>query len=572
MVRTCGIHIDRDHVRVVALEGGAKKHKVVFHDEEPIQLSVGAALKELGRRNKLQAEDVGLAVDSGIAAFRKITLPFDDNAKIEEVIKYEIENELPQWDIDDVIVDFLVTNSRSGVSSELVVCAVPKLALGGHIEALSKAGLEPAEAELDGSAVFDAALAAGDLDPEAARVLVHVGDATTIVAVADGHRLVSLRALRVGAMAVKPDETVLESEAPLEALEETDEAVELTPPEPAGPSEAELRARVQQIVTRLRREIMRTVTGARTEHEFDAVLLAGHQLDELDIQNYGDLSVRWVGAENGQLPPESMVAYGAALHQLGAGVLKPRLRREELRFTGTLERLELPLAVFSMLLFAFLFTQFVIARNHLGWRDEGKPAKNQPGDMQIWLEASLAYLLPKEGVWPGHLERPPEELTAYAAKALAGEDEVRTKFQELEHVQTLLREEIFAMQRDLGQVSEISLPLSAFKGGVLVLDVIDRMRATEAIPRFSVRGLDATYVSNNRSGDSVLVDIDLDFWGESSLEATRHFNDFKAELERQPWSTSVEARNVRSVEGQPVVYVDGMKIEVDPTKSEAGGA
>lgn len=569
MVRTCGIHVDRDHVRVVALDGSAKKHKVVFSDEEPIDGgTVGEALKELTRRNKLKAEDIGLAVDSGIAAFRRMSLPFDDRSKIEEVLKYEIENDLPQWDIDDVIVDFLVADSRPGVSSELVVCAVPKELLERHIEALSKGGLEPTEAELDASAMFDAVLASGELTPDTAKVIVHVGDGSTIVAVADGEQLSTLRALRTGAL---PKRAAAPAPAEDEELEGEEEA-EVEAPVEVGPTEAELRERARQTVTRIRREILRTIAGARTENELDAVLLTGQYLEGLDAEDYEGREAVWIDAVDGEVPSGAMVAYGAALHQMGGGMLKPQLRREELRFTGTLERLELPLAVFAMLLFAFLFTQWVIVEKQLAWKDEGKLAKGQPGDMQLWLDATTAYLLPREGTWPGYLEKPSDELVAYAKKAMEGGDDTRTKYGEIQQLKKMLQMEILNLQRELGQVSEITLPLSAFKSGVLIMDVMDRMKASESVPRFAVRQMTSDYVQRaaQRGGDYVQVKLDLDFWGDDGLMATKHFNDFKAEVERQPWVVNVEATNVRSVEGQPITFVDGMKIEIDPTKAETG--
>lgn len=575
MVRSCGIHIDRDYVRVVSLDGGAKKHKLAIQDEEPINGSIAQALKAISKRNKLKAEDIGLAVESSNASFRRMTLPFDDREKIEEVIKFEVEADLPQWDIDDIIVDFLVTDSLPGVSSDVVVCAVPKDGLEASIEQLSKAGLEPAEAELDASAAFDAVLTAGELDAEAGAILLHIGDGSTIVSVADGERLVSMRALRMGAKAARvvvaeqagepADDADGDSDS--DASAEVDEALAA----PLVLTESEQRRHDEKVVTRLRRELMRTMTGARTENEISVVLLTGSHIEGLDRLDLDGVEVRWVGALEGEIQPVSMVAYGAALHQLGAGVFKPSMRREELRYTGTLERLELPLAVFSMLLFAFLVTRFMIVRTHLGWRDEG--SVEEPGDMQIWLNATLSYLLPIEGQWPGRVEKPSEALLDYAKLAKSGGDENRTKFQELKNVKSILQHEILEIQKSLGQVSEITLPLSAFKGGVLVMDVMDAMQSSKTVPRFGCRGFQATYVQRKASagGDVVEVKLDLDFWGDDALAATKHFNDFKTEMERQPWCEAVEAKQVKSLDGQPVTYVEGMRITVDPKKVEVKG-
>ncbi len=93
MASACGIHIDQTRFRLVALEGSAKKHRITTQasigipaGEDPAAF-VTAELKRLVKENKLGSENVALAVDSGLAAFRTLTLPFDDASKIEEVIK-----------------------------------------------------------------------------------------------------------------------------------------------------------------------------------------------------------------------------------------------------------------------------------------------------------------------------------------------------------------------------------------------------------------------------------------------------------------------------------------------------
>ena len=88
-------------------------------------------------------DNVSVAVDSGLAAFRSLRLPFTDDAKIEEVLKFEIESELPQWSIDDVIVDFLV-QQRDEKGSELLVTAVRKDDLRGVLDVCARRRLRAA--------------------------------------------------------------------------------------------------------------------------------------------------------------------------------------------------------------------------------------------------------------------------------------------------------------------------------------------------------------------------------------------------------------------------------------------
>ncbi|MEQ1893970.1 MAG: pilus assembly protein PilM, partial [Planctomycetota bacterium] len=190
MSQSIGIHLGERRFHVVALEGGLKKHKLVCALAGEIPTGAEAAqavserLRELVKQHKLKADSVYLAIDAGVAAFRNLTLPFDDREKIEEVLKYEVESDLPQYDIDQVVVDFLVLSTKPGVESNLLITAVPKERLRGALAICEKGGLEALDAELEGTALFDAAFESGVLVEDAGAVLIHVGDTSTTVAVA----------------------------------------------------------------------------------------------------------------------------------------------------------------------------------------------------------------------------------------------------------------------------------------------------------------------------------------------------------------------------------------------------
>ena len=87
MASACGIHIDQRRFHLIALEGSPKKHRIVAHisgeilpGDDPVTV-VASALKAVVKQNKLRNENVGLAVSSGLAAFRSLTLPFDDRSR-----------------------------------------------------------------------------------------------------------------------------------------------------------------------------------------------------------------------------------------------------------------------------------------------------------------------------------------------------------------------------------------------------------------------------------------------------------------------------------------------------------
>ena len=320
MSQSIGIHLGERSFHLVALEGSLKRHKLVHASSGEIPVGEGAAqvvierLREIVKEEKLRGESVYLAIDSGVAAFRTLTLPFDDREKIEEVIKFEIEGNLPQYDIDQVVVDFQVLSSKPGVESNLLVTAVPKDRLRGALAICERAGLGALDAELGGTALFDAAFEKGILTEDEGTVLVHVGDTSTTVVVADGRRLASLRAIRVGA----------HSRA-TEGAEGEESAEKAAAPARAEESES---ARQLASAQRIRRELVRTLSGARTSAEIKRVYVCGHELPGLRGESLLDVPIEPLpfALDDAESPGRYVVAFGAALRGFDGGTLRPQLR------------------------------------------------------------------------------------------------------------------------------------------------------------------------------------------------------------------------------------------------------
>jgi len=561
MSQSVGIHLGERRFHLIALDGNLKKHKVVCAVSGEIPSGEGAAdevikrLKEISKEHKLNADSVYLAIDSGVAAFRNLTLPFDDREKIEEVIKFEIEGNLPQFDIDQVVVDFLVLSSKPGVESNLLVTAVPKERLAAALRLCEQGGLEALDAELEGTALFDAAFESGVLTDDAATVLIHVGDTSTTVVVADGRRLAGLRAIRAGAA------------QPRAADEGEGEGSE-----PAGetPAASELE-RPAASVSRIRRELVRTLSGARTTNPIQSVYVCGRELPGLTGETLVDVPVEPLPftLQGVELPREFVVAFGTALRGFSGGTLHPRLRREELRFSGRFERLELPLAVLSLLVFTLLFVQYIVLAKQLEWRDEGDLAKDIRGDMQIWLEESNRRIFPDPtSTRSVRLSEPPEALAKYAKEAETGADAERTKFDEIMRVRQLLKIEIDRLSKELGRVSDIRQPQSALTATTLVMSVVAGMGEDA---RVGIRRFEANYQSGSgNKDDSVMITIDADFFA-PGLEATRLKDRFEREIKAQPWCVRYESKSSKELPSSSAIQADGISIQVDVEKAPQEG-
>src|SRR5690242_14307173 len=209
MARSCGIRVGSRNYELVVLDGSPKKHKIVAYatgelprgggDPAADLADAAGVLRQAAKETNVPHDSLAIAIDAGLGAFRTLKLPFSDKAKIEEVLKFEVESLLPQWSIDDVVVDFHVIDEGHD-SSELLITAVQKNDLRKPLALCEKAGIEPLEIELETSAMVNAALHAGLCPVDTAQILVHIGEYSTSVVIIDGGRVREMRAIHIGAL------------------------------------------------------------------------------------------------------------------------------------------------------------------------------------------------------------------------------------------------------------------------------------------------------------------------------------------------------------------------------------
>ena len=580
MAKACGLRIGPRRFELFVLDGSPKNPKVVTSiageippDPDAPMEAAAHALKSAIREHKISMDNVGVAIDARSGAFRSMTLPLTDPSKIESVLRYEVESELPQFNIDDVVVDFHVQDS-TGDSSALLVTAVPKADVQAAIDLCTEAGFEPFEIELETSALVNAAQSAGLGGLEEAHVLVHVGEESTAVAVIDGGKVREMRVIQAGALSYTPHGALppdadgeAEGGEPTEASEASEWASE-------GPQPME---RTADIVQRLRRELARTVSAVRTVNDLQGVHVAGFQLPGLTGEDILGIPVEPLDAfPIDHVDPavhaeytSGAVAYGAAVRQLGGGIVKASLRRDDLKFSGALERLELPLAVLLLLVTTFLGVWYMFL-------DKERAAIDR--DLRFVLDSSVNYMMgnPKLGK-PGNLEYPPESLARYVETTTGRignsnppeyrSDPSRNLYEQMTFIRSMLSSQQRDLQKRLGHDNELLQPQSALKGTTLVLDLM--ANNAEKYGRMSFRTVRADYRNSPRGGDSVSVNLELSFFAESSTKATQNYEAFFADLKEQPWFIDVKSSRSDPIQGaESGIYLPSVIIDVDVSKAE----
>ena len=78
MARSCGLRIGPRRFELVVLDGSAKKHKITAYmagelprdGDDPIATAAAAVLREAVKQHNVPHDNVGVAIDTGLAAFR----------------------------------------------------------------------------------------------------------------------------------------------------------------------------------------------------------------------------------------------------------------------------------------------------------------------------------------------------------------------------------------------------------------------------------------------------------------------------------------------------------------------
>ncbi len=571
MARSCGIRIGPRRFELVVLEGSPKRHKIsAYYSGEfsPADAAafaegdvtgVGAQLKEAAKSHRIPTENVAVVMATDHAAFRHVTLPFSDRAKIEQVLRFEVESELPQFDIDQVVIDYHVQHENDS-GAELLVTAIPKDDVSRVIKACEKGGFEALEVEMEASAMVNAAFAADICHIDDAQLLVHIGEHSTTVVVVAGAEVREFRVIHIGAMTHLAKELGAPDGDDLDGGEDDEAFGSIDPIESSR--------KVEQAIKRIRRELGRTISAARTPQEIEAIYVCGMELPGLigsDVLGVPIYVLDCFDADSGQ-PADGfgqlVAAYGGAFRQLGGGSLKPSLRRDELRFTGTWERLEFPVAFAALMLATFLGMVTILQMRKIDAMSYGG-VLNMLRNSNEWIVGN-----PKKPTSPPIMNPVPKAIADRALpyfEATTGvlPEGVNEPLDELYALDELLGKMILDLGKQVGDIQDIPLPPSAFAATTLVLGVLNGNEAW----RPSLRSIKSAY-EKQRSDEPehVLVTLQATFFAEDAYTATNHLAEFDAALRATPWCLGVTDVTTEPIDGDGGLHFNGKKIKVDPSK------
>ncbi len=188
-------------------------------------------------------EMISVSLPGHLVSTRKMTLPFTDPKKLDQVVPYEMESHLP-YDLEEIAIDYQVLAAGEGRSegerkaenedearrSHLLVSTVPKTVLRKYLQDLQSVGIDPAWISVDAIALktFSQYFLDGFLSEETedqghgagsgAHLMIDVGASKTVLSFIQGGSLEGVRTIPMGGNLV--------TEALRSAFELSEEAAE----------------------------------------------------------------------------------------------------------------------------------------------------------------------------------------------------------------------------------------------------------------------------------------------------------------------------------------------------------
>ncbi len=193
MKRAIGIDISGFSVKMVEVVRSRTGPEIVsFFNERLKGEEFPAKLVDVLRGKAVRGVRVVSAISAGQMILRSAVVPFSDERKIAQIVRFEAERYLP-FPAEEAAVDFYVIGPEKEGHCRIMLVTVRKAFLEKHLSLLKRLGVEPAIVDIDSLALLN--LAGGDRGSVA---VIDLGAETTSIIVFSGGLPLSLRSMPVG--------------------------------------------------------------------------------------------------------------------------------------------------------------------------------------------------------------------------------------------------------------------------------------------------------------------------------------------------------------------------------------
>jgi type IV pilus assembly protein PilM len=248
------------------------------------------AFREMLAELQITNGKVNYAVASQSVFARFVKLPSIDEEKIERIISFEAQQNVP-FPIDEVVWDYQLVGGGTEEQIQVVLVAIKADLLEGINGAIENAGLEPVLVDVATMALYNA-FRYNYQDLIGCSLLVDIGARTTNLLFIEPGKVFS-RSIPIGGTAISVA-IAKEMGEPLAAAEFRKKragfvSLSGADAEPADPDVARISKIVRSTMTRLHAELMRSISHYRAQQQGNApqrIFLAGGSANTPDIREF----------------------------------------------------------------------------------------------------------------------------------------------------------------------------------------------------------------------------------------------------------------------------------------------
>lgn len=370
------IEIGTTGIRVVAVKKNGKNPRVIDLREADIPRDKPGPASPEVVVNKLQdlAHGMGMKEEVLVSSLpihrvfvRSLELPFSKDSQIRQVIASEAELHVP-FPLEQIIIDYWIVEELEGGKTRVIMMAVKKTVLEGHLGLLAAAGINPSKVSVDllGSCQLFTSLPS--LPADEATLLLDIGAVHTGAAFLLDGKVVYIRSFSWGGdvitAAIMKEEGCGFAEA---------EAFKLSGRE-SGPR---IEGVISEAVGRLETELLRTINSAASllgENKLKNLVITGcgalqqglkeNILRKLNLKALEPDAFSGVNTKKyREISKVTETALGLALNEIIPESARINFRREEFSFKGTWKKIRqrifvtigLALALTALLAMGFLW-------------------------------------------------------------------------------------------------------------------------------------------------------------------------------------------------------------------------
>jgi len=190
--------VGSDSIKMAVIEGEGDHFQVMDYDirqlglqpnpsQEEFNLAAAAAIKAILTEKRIKTRQISVSLSGPAVFVRFVKLPAVDESKVEQIIRYEAQQQVP-FPIEDVEWDHQLIGKSENGELDIVLVAVRKEVVSSLVEAIQGQGLDVEVVDVSTISLYNSFIF-NEEPSEQGVVLIELGAKTTNLLICAGNKL-----------------------------------------------------------------------------------------------------------------------------------------------------------------------------------------------------------------------------------------------------------------------------------------------------------------------------------------------------------------------------------------------